>query len=81
MAFLIEREWVKLQKYINKENEVQFYYAYIYIGFLLAVLSGSLVVRGVLEGRGIGYLCLWTAGVVISLLIGISSTIKYKKKK
>lgn len=70
-----------MKKYINEENEVQFYYSYIYIGFLLAFFSGSMVVRGVSEDKGIGYLCFFSAGAVISLLIGISSTIKYKKKK
>ena len=71
---------VKLKKYINKENEVQFYYVYIYIGFLLAVLSGSLVVRGVLEGKGIGYLCLWTAGIAISVLMATSLRKNMKRR-
>ena len=71
----------KLKKYINEKNEVQFYYSYIYIGFFLAVLSGSLVIQGISEGRGNGYIGLWVVGGIISLLIEFSSTIKYIKKK
>ena len=70
-----------MKKYINEENEVQFYYVHIYLGFLNAFFSGSMVVRGVFEGKGTGYLCFFAAGAVISLLIGITSTIKYKRKK
>lgn len=66
-----------MKKYINKENEAKFYYIYIYISLFLAVSSGNLVIQRVLEGKGISYV--WTGGIVISLLMAISSTIKYKK--
>ena len=70
-----------MKKYINKENEVEFYYAFIYFGFFQALLTGILVIQGISEGRGIGYISFFSAGVVTSIWIGINSLIKYKKKK
>ena len=70
-----------MKKYITKENEVGFYYTYIYIGFFSAFLAGGLVIQGISEGRGIGYISFFSAGVVTSIWTGINSLIKYKKKK
>ena len=68
---------VKLRKFVSKKDEAKFYFVYIFISLFLAVSSGNIVVRIASEGRGISYG--WIGGIVLSLLMAIYSTIKYKK--
>ena len=69
-----------MKKYINnKENEVKFYYAHIYIQFSLVFVTGSMVVRRILECKGISYF--WTAGTILTLFFAIDATIKYNRMK
>ncbi|KGR79052.1 hypothetical protein [Ureibacillus manganicus] len=68
-----------MKKYINKENEGKFFYAHIYIQFSLVFLTGSMVVRRLLEGKGISYF--WTGGTIITLIFAIDATIKYNRMK
>jgi len=66
-----------LREFANKEDEVKFYFVYIFISLFLVVSSGNIVIRIFSEGRGISYG--WVSGVVIALLMTIYSIIKYKK--
>lgn len=72
---------IQLKNYLKKEDEAQFYHIYIYISFFLAISSGSMIFRGVSEGKGIGYISLWVIGVVVSIIMGINSIKQFKKRK
>jgi hypothetical protein len=68
-----------LKNYIKRGELGKYYYINIYINAFLAILSGSLVISGILEENNFSYF--WMFGVIITTLIAIDSTIKFNKNK